>query len=321
VTLVRSPVDGGTALIMTLHHVVADGIGGLAVLAHLVDGVRTVPDPGFPRPAPGRRVLFRDAAGTRLRALTHLAGGVRRLRPAIAELSRGTTGPPRCSLNQPTGPERRLAVARADLAAVRRVAHAQGATVNDVVLTAVSGALHAVLRHRGENVDRFVISVPISARRETTAAGLGNQTGILTVPVIVTGDPYQRLTAIARTTRDRKPAASSESAALLGLTFRALARLGVMRWFIDRQRLVTTFVTNLRGPDARLSFLAAPITDVIPVSPISGNVTAGFAALSYAGTLVITVVADPQHCPDLPVLVAHLQNELDRLTAGGPDRT
>jgi hypothetical protein len=65
----------------------------------------------------------------------------------------------------------------------------------------------------------------------------------------------------------------------------------------------------------RLSFLAAPITEVIPVSPITGNVTVAFAVLSYAGTLVVTVIADPQHCPDLPVLVAHLQTDLDLLTA------
>jgi WS/DGAT/MGAT family acyltransferase len=362
--------EGRAALIMTLHHVVADGIGGLAVLAHLVDGATAVARPfspgvvvevgdalgwaadghrrdlpgmaggdrrdlsgmaggdrrerpgvgvrqgrgvGFPRPSPARRALFRDAAGARLRALTHLPRGIR---PAIAGLTRGTAGPPRSSLNQPTGPHRRLAVARADLAAVRRVAHAHDATVNDVVLTAVSGGLHAVLQDRGESVDRFVISVPVSARREASAGGLGNRVAIMAVPVIVAGDPYQRLSAIARTTRDRKPTASSESAALLGLAFRALARLGVMRWVADRQRMITTFVTNLRGPEARLSFLGAPITEVIPVSPISGNVTVGFAVLSYAGSLVVTVVADPLRCPDLPVLAAHVQGGLDRLTAG-----
>jgi hypothetical protein len=183
-----------------------------------------------------------------------------------------------------------------------------------VILTAVSGALHALLRDRGENVVRFVISVPVSGRRDSDAAGLGNRVAIMTVPVIVAGDPYQRLSAVARTTRDRKPAASRESAALLGLAFRALARLGAMRWFVDRQRLITTFVTNLRGPQARLSFLGAPVADVIPVSSISGNVTVGFAVLSYAGALVVTVVADPRHCPDLPDLVSHLRAELDRLT-------
>ena len=89
-----------------------------------------------------------------------------------------------------------------------------------------------------------------------------------------------------------------------------------MRWFVDRQRRVTTMVTNLRGPEVRLGFLGAPIIDVVPVAPITGNVTVGFAVLSYAGTLVLTVVADPRRCPDLPLLRDRLQQELDLLLAG-----
>jgi diacylglycerol O-acyltransferase / wax synthase len=101
---------------------------------------------------------------------------------------------------------------------------------------------------------------------------------------------------------------------VLRRAFRTLAWLGAFRWLVDRQRLVSTLVTNLRGPDVRLSFLTAPITDVIPVSPITGNVTVAFAVLSYAGMLVVTAIADPQHCPDLQVLVTQLQSELDSLT-------
>ena len=111
---------------------------------------------------------------------------------------------------------------------------------------------------------------------------------------------------------------------VLGPAFRILAWLGVLQWFVDRQSLVTTLVTNLRGPAVRLSFLTAPITDVVPVSPITGNVTVGFAVLSYAGKLVVTAIADPQHCPDLQVLATRLQSELDSLTtdhAAGPMAT
>jgi diacylglycerol O-acyltransferase len=315
-TLVTSLADGRTALIVMLHHVVADGIGGLAVLARLVDGAPTAPDRiDFPRPSPGHGALYVDAYRTRLRAFAHLPTGIRHLRSAIVGLAAGgTAAPPRSSLNQHTGPRRSLTVARADLASVQRAATAHGATVNDVVLTAVSGALHAVLRHRGENVDRLVVSVPTSARREATTGHLGNQVGVMAVPVTAVANSHERLAAIARTTRDRKSAAPSASTQLLGPVFRALAWLGVFGWFVDRQRLVTTMVTNLHGPGLRLSFLAVPIIDVIPVSPITGNLTVAFAVLSYAGTLVITVIADPQHCPDLPILVAQLQNELDRFT-------
>ena len=204
------------------------------------------------------------------------------------------------------------------LATVRRVAHAHGATVNDVVLTAVTGALRAVLRTRGECVDRFVVSVPVSTRAGAATGRLGNQVGVMAVPVTVTGEPYQRLAAIAHAARTRRPTAPSASSALLGPAFRILARLGAFQWFVDRQRLVTTMVTNLRGPDVRLSFLAAPIVDVIAVSPITGNVTVAFAVLSYAGALTVTIIADPQHCPDLPVLHAKLQSELDLFITDQP---
>jgi len=208
-------------------------------------------------------------------------------------------------------------VAHADLAAIRQVGHAHGGTVNDVLLTAVGGALGAVLRRRGETATTLVASVPVSARRATGATHLGNQVGVMPVAVPTTGDPRERLAAIAQVTRGRKTAPRGASAALLVPVFRALARLGVVRWLVDHQRLVTTFVTNLRGPQTRLSFLGAPISELIAVSGTTGNVTVAFAALSYAGTLAVTVNADPDRCPDLPDLVADLQRELDLLAALG----
>lgn len=84
-----------------------------------------------------------------------------------------------------------------------------------------------------------------------------------------------RPAAIARITQARRSAAPGASTALLGPAFRTLAKLGAFRWFVDRQRLVTTYVTNLRGPDIPLSFLGAPITGVIPVSMITGNFPVG----------------------------------------------
>jgi diacylglycerol O-acyltransferase len=157
------------------------------------------------------------------------------------------------------------------------------------------------------------VSVPVSGRRTATAAHLGNEVGVIPIELPATGDPVQRLEAIARATREAKQTSSPASTAVLGPIFRVLARLGIFRWCTDRQRLVHTFVTNLRGPGARLSFLGAPITDVLAVAGITGNVTVSFAVLSYAGTLGITVIADPEACPDLDVLSDALQVELDRL--------
>jgi diacylglycerol O-acyltransferase len=314
-TLVTGLAGGDTALIIVFHHVLADGVGGLAAFASLVDGTPTPPPTQFPKASPTHGQLFADAFRTRVRAVGKLATAVRQLPAASAELlPRGSPRAPRCSLNLPTGPRRALAVARADLAAVRAVGHAHEATVNDVVLTAVAGALHSVLRDRGEVIDTVVVSVPVSARREASAVQLGNQDGAMLVALTATGDPVHRLSALALITRSRRTTTPGASAALIGPAFRILAKVGALRWLVNRQRLVNTFVTNLRGPDRRLSFLGAPITAIIPVTLTTGNVTVAFAVLSYAGDLVVTIVADPGRCPDLPALAVALQNELDVLT-------
>jgi diacylglycerol O-acyltransferase len=310
-TVVTWPAGHRAALIVVLHHVLADGIGGLAVLGALVDGAAPVDVAVFPRPRPATGRLAIDAARGRVRAVARLPAGLRRLRTAAAELRPATAGTAvRCSLNRPTGPRRRLAVVRADLYAVRDAAHAVGATVNDVVLTAIAGALHDLLESRGEEVDRFVVSVPVSARRKTSSAKLGNQVGVMPVGIPATGDPQDRLAVTAAATRAGKSAPRGVSTALIAPAFRVLAGLGIFRWFIDRQRLVHTFVTTLRGPDAQLTLAGTPITGVLALSVSPGNVTVSFAVLSYDGTLAITVAADPDTCPDLSELADALDRNL-----------
>ena len=245
-----------------------------------------------------------------------MPGAVRQLPAALSELGGGhTRSAPRCSLNTPVGTDRVLGTARADLAAVRAVAHSHGGTVNDVLLTAVTGAVRTVLARRGEAVDRLVISIPVSSRLQASATELGNRVGVIPVELPITGDPVDRLQQIARITAARKGAAPGASAALIGPAFRALAKIGVFNWFISHQRLVNTFVTNLRGPTQRLAFGGSPVLDVIAIPMVTGNITVAFAAMSYAGRLTVTVIADPSHCADLPAIATALQRELDCLAS------
>jgi len=366
-TLVTGMTDNRSALVVVFHHVLADGIGGLAVLAHLVDRAPAAPVPAIPRFLPPRRELFVDVLRSGARAVGRVPAGIGRIRAAAAELgasrlstpklntgsgersapggdlSTGSGSPttpggnlntgsgepdaddgksgtggsrraPRCSLNRPIGKQRAFAVARADLDAIHAAAHAQGGTVNDLIVTAVTGALRTVLAGRGEDVDRLVVSMPVSARQRASATELGNRVGVIPVAVPTTGEPTRRLAAVARITRRRKSVTPGSSAALIGPVFRGLAKVGVFGWFINRQRMVNTFVSNLRGPEHRMSFLGAAVVDLIPVPMITGNITVAFAALSYAGTLTITVVADPERCPDLPEVASALHRELQVLT-------
>lgn len=307
---------GGAALILVFHHVLADGIGGLAVLAGLVDSAPEAHDHEFPVRMPSRAQLAVQAAKDRMRSaarlpaeLGRLAGAASQLRPVFGRRLA------RSSLNRPTGPRRRFATVRVDLSQIHGAARAHEATVNDVVLSAVAAALHRLLRIRGERVDDFVVSVPFSARRQASARDLGNKSGVIPLHVSGVGDPGRRLESVAVASRAAKQAQRGASTALLGPFFRLLAAAGLFRWFIERQRLIHTFISNVRGPEIRLSFLGHPITGIIPLSSASGNVTVSFAVLSYAGSLTITLIADPETCPDLSNLRDALDEEVRIFTA------
>jgi diacylglycerol O-acyltransferase / wax synthase len=179
-----------------------------------------------------------------------------------------------------------------------------------VILAAIAGALRALLASRGEELDLVTASVPVSARQAASGGQLGNEVGVMPVALPADGDLAARVTRIAATTRGRKTAARGASAAVLGPLFRLLAPTGLLRRFINRQQLIHTFATNLLGPADPFAFAGAPVRAVIPIPNTTGNVTVTFGALSYAGTLRITVLSDPSRVPDVAVLTAALRRDL-----------
>jgi diacylglycerol O-acyltransferase len=206
-----------SALVFVFHHVLTDGIGGLAVLEALAaaeagwDGRR---EPEIPYSAPHLAI---DAARSRFNALARLPAALRTAAAGASELRQ--TGKPRAartSLNRPTGPQRTLAVLRCDVEAVRTAAHVQGATVNDLILTAVATALHRLLLARGEYVEEFVISLLFSARRHTTVTYPGNRSGIIPVTVPAVGPTKTRVATVASITRSIKQQPPGASTAIIG---------------------------------------------------------------------------------------------------------
>lgn len=314
-TLVTGVAGSASALIIVFHHVMADGMGGLAMLANLVDGAPTETTPQFPRPAPSPAMLLADAVRSRLRVLARPGSLLARLRAAVAELGARPPTAPRSSLNAPVGSDRCLAVAGTALDAIHTAAHRHGVSVNDAALAAITGALRGYLADRGESVDDVVVSIPVSSRDAATAAELGNQIGVMAVQLPCHGTPAERMEAIGAVTRARKQQARGASAALVAPVFRVLAATGTLRWLTEHQRMVNTFVTNLRGPDTTVRFLDRTVEELIPLGSTSGNVRVAFGVFSYAGTLTVTVVADAALAPQLDDLVGHLQAELQAVAA------
>jgi diacylglycerol O-acyltransferase / wax synthase len=283
-------------------------------------GLEEVEPPAL-RSAPTTTDLLADVAGGWLRRLGRLGGALvhplrtgRALAEEVRTLRRAMGVPrlPDTSLLGHLGQTRRCALLRADLGAVRAAAHAQGATVNDVLLCAVSGGLRALLASRGEHPEGLTLraAVPVALH---DGAEAGNRDGGLMVSLPVgEADPAVRLRRIAAETTQRKRDAvfGGATSALFSspVVQRAVVRLSA------GQRLSVTSLANLKGPPLPLTLAGAPIAELHPMVPLVGNLTVAFGALSYDGRLGITVVADGEACTDLDVLADALERDLDALT-------
>lgn len=154
--------DDRIGMFVRLHHVVADGMAGVATLGALLDVGRdvtpAVPQPWTPTPSPDARDLLADNVRRQVHELGHFVAPllrpvttVRRIKaawPAMRELFAEKPGP-RTSLDHVVGAHRTLALIRGNLQVVEDIAHAHAATVNDVLLAVIAGGLRALLRSRG----------------------------------------------------------------------------------------------------------------------------------------------------------------------------
>jgi WS/DGAT/MGAT family acyltransferase len=315
-TLVTGLPHDEAALVLVLHHTLADGLAGLAVLAGLVDeGARHVDAPPA-RPRPDAGTLARDAVRSRVAAARSLPESARLLRASMS--GGGGLHPPRaaeCSLVQRTGPRRAVRVARAALTPLRDAAHSLGVTTNDAVVVAVARALGVVLETRGEHVPELVVTVPVAGRRQADGAELGNLVSPMLVPVPTAGDRVEALKSVAATVRAHKQdAAGPPPIALLGWAFRPLARLGGYRAYMNHQHRMHTLVSHLRGPDQVLHLGGRPVVDAVPVAVAEGgNIPVYFEVLSYAGTLTVVAVVDPDHFAEPDLLATTLAAELEAI--------
>lgn len=294
--------DGRFALLVVVHHVFVDGLGGLMLLDALLDDgpeavVVPVPDPEV-APLPTHRDLVRDRlAAVRLT----LARRPRRRSTArrwgsgpaaaVRAFRQDFQGPVHAtSLPRSIGPGRRLAVVSAPLRALRRAGHDLGVTLNDLLLAAVTEGLRDLLAARGDLVPEMVLRATVPV-----ASGSGQATGMFVVALPVSEpDPQVRLDRIHSVTaaaKARLARTGGRSSAVLHLPV-PLARPAVRwgrRWGSSRLALG---VSDVVGPTAPLWLAGARLVEAVPIAPLVPMVPLAVAALSYAGTLVVSVDAD-----------------------------
>jgi diacylglycerol O-acyltransferase / wax synthase len=307
------------------HHVVADGIAGVATLGTFLDATPGEPagsaQPWTPAAGPSAPALLADnlrrraaGVGNAFSALARPVTTARQARDAWPTMRGFFSGPsaPRTSLDQLAGPDRRLAVIRGSLDLARQAAHRHGAKVNDVLLAITAAGLRELLRSRGEPVEDLTLPVyvPVTLRpAEHREQARGNLIGQMVVPLpIGEPDPGRRLERIAAESARQKAGSHPNLGTMFGSR---LARRALLAFLHRHPVSVTT--ADVPGPPQPVYFAGARVLEVFPVLPLIGNVTLGVGALSYAGHFNITVVADRDAVPDLDTFAVAARSELRAL--------
>jgi WS/DGAT/MGAT family acyltransferase len=219
-----------------------------------------------------------------------------------------------------TSPERGLAMLRIDLQDVHRIRRRHGGTVNDVLLTVVTGALRRWLADRGRTVDEMSLRalVPVSRPQRCVGSNGGNSlSGYLCTLPVGEPDPLIRLQAV-RAEMDRNKAAGPGrgAGALPVLADRlpaAVHRLAGPFAGRGASLLFDTIVTSVPLPNLSLHLTGAELREIYPVVPLAHGHALGIAVSTYRGTAHLTLHADRQAMPDLTRLAAAVPAALTAL--------
>ena len=325
------------ALISKVHHCMIDGIAGVDLMTILLRPApdREIPEaPSFiPRPAPSRVELLRDELWRRVRlpldavrdirsfvreaedARRELLVRVRAVRETLGSTLRVPSGTP---LNREIGPHRRFDWLSMELSKVKEVRRQLGGSLNDVVLTIVTGAVRKFLQRRQVNpagID-FRVLTPVSVRTGDERGTLGNRVSAWLVDLPVgESDPREQFARISKRTAELKQSKQAIGAEILTQaaewTPSTLLALGARN--VTRLLPFNMVVTNVPGPQFPVYMLGARQLEIYPHVPLVDNLGLGVALLSYDGKLGWGINSDYDLIPDLSFFVAAIRESFEAL--------
>lgn len=334
--------EGGAALLWRIHHCIADGIALSRVMLSITDGGEPVESPAPPSP---QRGTLRRLAGMPLGALSaarglgaaavhegmeslahpdhlgELAGTALRDVSTTAQLLAGPADAP-SGLRAPLDGARRVAWSEPfPLDRVKRAAHRRRVTINDLLVSALAGALHELLGDDGELPEEIHAMIPFNLRPldQPVPAELGNDFAL-----ILLGLPLGALGAgeRLREVSSRMDRIKSTHEALIA--YGVLSAIGLtppwveerlIGFFTDKASLV---VTNVPGPRQRLSFAGAPISGVLVWAPCSGSLGMTVSIFSYNGEVTVGFMTDTALSAGAAQLARAYEDQLHGFV-GAPD--
>jgi diacylglycerol O-acyltransferase / wax synthase len=341
VWMVEGMESGGFALITKTHHALIDGIAGVDI-AQVIFDLGPVPtevphpdEPWQPAPEPSTAEVLASGALGLVRAGAKVAAGavalaarpgfaLRAAREAAEGLGEvawaGLNPAPPTPLNVEIGPHRRYAVVRNQLADFKAVKDAFGGTVNDVVLTVVSGALRDWLRSRGVRTEGLELRalVPVSIRARHERGTLGNRIAAMRGPLpVYVEDPVARLRTVRTAMDGLKESKQAVGAEVLASVqnFAPPTILAQASRLNFSTRLFNLIVTNVPGPQFPLYVRGRELLDVFPVAFLPKDHALAIAIMSYNGGIDFGLLGDYDALPDLDRIAEGIEASLAELLA------
>ena len=311
------------AYLSKTHHALVDGVSALDVGTIMLDpnpeGTEMqIPEDRWDPDEPSPEMLFVRAATDRIReplrsarkAATGALTMPRETAKRVVRTAEGFTGlaangpsAPRSALNVEIGRDRRVAYLGTDLQTLKQ-ARSDGATVNDVLLAIVSGALRGFLAGRGDELpERLVALVPMSIRQPDEKLELGNR--ITTLPVslpLQVADPAERLGLIhAETTRLKESEQARAASLIIEATGWAPPTINrVLADVMARPLTWNLVVSNVPGPQIPFYLLGRRMLEVYPFVPLSPqNHALSVGIVSYDGGVFFGLTGDRDAVADL----------------------
>lgn len=340
--LIEGCEGGGAAVLWRMHHCIADGIALARVMLSVSDDAGAAIEPAAPRAARGALRRLADgplgalSAARRLsgaavheatESLAHpdhlreLAGTALRDTATTAKLLGAPADAP-SDLRAPLSGTRRVAWSEPfPLERIRKAGRRRRVTINDLLVTALAGALHELFESSPRPdgpPDEIHAMVPFNLRPldEPVPSDLGNDFALilLALPVGPLG-PAERLREVSgrmgAIKRSHEATISYGILGAIGLT-PPWVEDRLIGFFTDKASLV---VTNVPGPRRRVHFAGVPVTGVMVWAPCSGSMGMTVSIFSYGGEVTVGFMADTALVPDPEPLTRAYEDEL-RLLVG-----
>lgn len=200
---------------------------------------------------------------------------------------------------------------------VKTIGKALGCSINDVLLSCVTGALRTYLLEKGDSVrDGLEIraAVPVNLRSLEKAKNLGNFFGLvlLSLPIGV-ADPIQRVHTVKQRMMELKD--SYQAVLTLGL----LGTLGVGPKLVQASAMkvlskkATTVMSNVPGPQQPLYMGGAKISELMFWVPQSGSVGMGVSIFSYNGRVHFGLRTDARVVRDPDTIIRRFSGEFEKV--------